>query len=1755
VRRHLATLAIAVVLTLVGGAAWAYWTADSAPGSNGAAAATSVNQGATPTASAAGATVTVSWSASTLANGQAVNGYLVKRYDAGTLAAQTILSACTGTIVTTSCAESNVPNGSWKYTVTPVFATNWQGQESAKSATVTVSSDSTPPTNAISLSSVTGGAYLTGTTIFYRGAAAGSLRLTNAVADAGSGPASSQTAALTGTSTGWTHTPSTVSTPAGGPYVSNAFDWTAGTTSGPGEAVTGRDVAGNTAVTNLTFTNDSTAPTAGTITYADGYSAGRSISVTFTTGTDADSGIATRRLQRAAATLTGTSCGSFGAFADLGAVNPSSPYVDGSLAVGCYKYRYVVVDRVGNQDVATSASVVKIGYAAAVDATTGLLSHWRLGEGAAALTATDSFTGTSGSDLAGHNADLGGTWVHQAGSAEAVIDGGRIRRNLTTFEVSGYTIDYVNATPTSADYSVEADLDVMSNLASDTIGVIGRLNTTTTSFYLARWEQALVGTTGVWRLVRYSGGTATSLAVTASQAQPVVGETYRLKLEMVGSALALYVNGVLKVSASDATITAAGKAGVMDGADITSGGKTTATGLQIDDFQVTPSTYPRAVDSRGTNTGDYKNGVTLGVSGAIVGGANTAASFDGVNDYVQMTNTTGFPSGANVRSTELWFKTTSSARQVLFRYGAAGSTQEYGLWIDALGATMTAWGFGNGNDKIFTMPSAVNNGAWHQVVETYDGTSITLYIDGVALPAQAATRATTMDMYGFGIGAIIRPSDGNSGGFFSGSIDEVSFYTSVLSQTTVTDHYQLGLTASLDLSGPTGGSVDATGLVGTGARYSTSTTLSLALAKGTDPSGVATTGNQVLRATATLTGGSCGTFGSYSLISGGTDPSSPKGDTVTDQACYSYQYVVLDTLGNATTYTSPDIKVDTTAPSAPALAFSAFTNTYWSGSGSTVYYRSAAASGSVTATATSTDATSGILSYAIPALGTNWTSTPGALGVNTYSWSAAPAAPGTKNVTATNNASLVSANAPFTMTADDTAPTAGTVSYVDGSTTGSTVSVSFTTGTDAGSGIGTRLLQRAAAPLTGITCGTYGAFTTVTNGTNPTSPVTDTISAGSCYKYQYVVSDQVGNQHVATSANVAHTAFGAYWTFDQGTGTSATDSSGNGNTGTLQAAASWTTGNVGPYAVNLTGATNSFVSTPAPVIDSSQSYSVSAWVKPSSITGNNKTIVAIDGSAISPFYLQIAGGQYGFALRGSDSTASALTTANGVAATVGTWTHLVAVHDDTANTVSLYVDGVLKGTTSFNSPWKATGATTVGRAKWNGLPVDFFSGAIDDVHLYDRVLTPTEVTQLAADPSYLATVSATSGLVNHFRLGESTTSADSMAGTAGATLQSRNGETAATWTKVGFSDGDALLTDAGRLRKGGTGTWGTLYYASAQPASPDYTVEADVYVRSNLTSDMAGVVGRLDTSSANGTYYLARYEQAAQKWILYKRLNGSWDWLGESTVQALTPLTTYRLALDMTGTTIRLLVDGAVRVSATDAGISGAGRGGVSFGFGAAATTVTNTDGLHVDNFRISPQLADSKGTNHGGYFGGVTLGATGAVSGDSNTAATFDGVNDTGSVARQVSDDFSIEFWFKSTQGIGTGTDWWSGAGLVDAETAGASNDFGVSLRSDGRVVAGVGTPDVSVVSTSGGYNNGAWHYVVFTRTKSSGALALYIDGVAAGTGTGSTASLTSSTTITFGRIQSVGSTFYAGSLDEIALYSTPLSAATVSAHYTAAQ
>lgn len=357
-------LAIATVASAPVGAALGFWTGG--PGEplrgTGAGAAASVSQGSTPTVSVQGPSnvVLVSWSASTMSNGGPVGGYLVKRYDAGTNVSQTVLSSCAGTITATSCTETGVPAGDWKYAVTPTVGSNWTGAESAKSATVTTTvPDTQAPTQAFALNSAVG-AFLNGATLYYKGDASGSFKLIDTVTDAGSGPASATFPAIA--TTGWTHGAETVTTPAGGPYTSATFSWTSSPANPAGYAVSAKDVANNTGSAPLTFVSDTTPPAGGGISYTDGVVNALSVPITITPSSDGQSGVnpgsaIVRRAQAPLNTTTET-CGAFGGFTTTVTLVGGA---DTSVASGsCYMYQSLISDNVGNQATYTSASVAKV---------------------------------------------------------------------------------------------------------------------------------------------------------------------------------------------------------------------------------------------------------------------------------------------------------------------------------------------------------------------------------------------------------------------------------------------------------------------------------------------------------------------------------------------------------------------------------------------------------------------------------------------------------------------------------------------------------------------------------------------------------------------------------------------------------------------------------------------------------------------------------------------------------------------------------------------------------------------------------------------------------------------------------------------------------------------------------------------------------------------------------------------------------------------------------------------------------------------------------------------------------------------------------------------------------------------------------------------------------------------------------------------------------------------------------------------------
>jgi hypothetical protein len=195
------------------------------------------------------------------------------------------------------------------------------------------------------------------------------------------------------------------------------------------------------------------------------------------------------------------------------------------------------------------------------------------------------------------------------------------------------------------------------------------------------------------------------------------------------------------------------------------------------------------------------------------------------------------------------------------------------------------------------------------------------------------------------------------------------------------------------------------------------------------------------------------------------------------------------------------------------------------------------------------------------------------------------------------------------------------------------------------------------------------------------------------------------------------------------------------------------------------------------------------------------------------------------------------------------------------------------------------------------------------------------------------------------------------------------------------------------------------------------------------------------------------------------------------------------------------------------------------------------------------PTAAASVGPD-GSYVGSITYGTGGAVTGDPAvhllpTAGYLQ-------VPRLVASDFSLEFWFRDAAPVEDDhVDWFGGAALVDGDVAGNQDDFGVSIDAGGHLLAGVGNPDTTI-RAGADYGDGAWHYVVFTRTRATGAIALWVDGTlqAGHPGTGNTGPLDAASVLTLGAY-STGTGGSAAVIDELAQYPTVLTPAQIAAHY----
>ncbi|MEU3698485.1 LamG domain-containing protein [Streptomyces griseoviridis] len=169
----------------------------------------------------------------------------------------------------------------------------------------------------------------------------------------------------------------------------------------------------------------------------------------------------------------------------------------------------------------------------------------------------------------------------------------------------------------------------------------------------------------------------------------------------------------------------------------------------------------------------------------------------------------------------------------------------------------------------------------------------------------------------------------------------------------------------------------------------------------------------------------------------------------------------------------------------------------------------------------------------------------------------------------------------------------------------------------------------------------------------------------------------------------------------------------------------------GTGAAKLNGS-SAYLSTSGAVLDTSKSFTVSAWAR---LTKKdvNYTVLSQAGTNASGFqlYYSTAYNAWIFNRHQTDATSSAITRSVGTKPPVlNTWTHLAGIYDAAAQTVQLYVNGTPQGDpVPFTvAPWKATGNLQVGRLLAAGTSYDNFAGTIDEVKVWSRALADTEVT-------------------------------------------------------------------------------------------------------------------------------------------------------------------------------------------------------------------------------------------------------------------------------------------------------------------------------------------------------------------------------------------------------------------------------------------
>ena len=234
-----------------------------------------------------------------------------------------------------------------------------------------------------------------------------------------------------------------------------------------------------------------------------------------------------------------------------------------------------------------------------------------------------------------------------------------------------------------------------------------------------------------------------------------------------------------------------------------------------------------------------------------------------------------------------------------------------------------------------------------------------------------------------------------------------------------------------------------------------------------------------------------------------------------------------------------------------------------------------------------------------------------------------------------------------------------------------------------------------------------------------------------------------------------------HWKFDETSGTTASDSSINGNDGTLTNGPSWAEGAIDGGL--LLDGSNDYINVPySSELSLTGQMSFAAWIKTDDTSGGYKNVLSTDvpGNGQSNYWFGIQNDELSFGFWASGGFRTVTSPNSNLEA--GKWYHVAASFDDSTDTVRLYVNGVEVHSGSLTySPTPETADLWIGHS----VDGEYWNGCLDEVRIYNYELPAIEVAELY-------------GLVGHWKFDEAagTAAADSTAFGNDATL---NG---AAWT-------------------------------------------------------------------------------------------------------------------------------------------------------------------------------------------------------------------------------------------------------------------------------------------------------------------------------------------------------------------------------------